>query len=292
MRLPPSTERRTAERARQTSDERYHTLFNHAPDGILIADREGRYIDANLSVCRMLGYSREELMGIDASGIVAGSEVEHIVPALRAISQAPYHREWEFRRKDGSTFFADVMATAMPDGNLLAMIRDLTARKDAERAAVIAEQRMRFALESAQIGIWDLDSVTGVLKWSSVLEQQYGLAPGTFEGTFDAFIDRVHPDDREAVLAVINDATRNGTDFVVNYRIMRPDGAVRSLSGAGRMIVDHAGHPVRAIGRFWDAAKCCSMAPDTAPRTGSTSNRFSRPVCGPPHSPSSPRRDL
>jgi len=231
-----------------SSDERYRTLFNYAPDGIVIAERDGRFVDANSSACRMLGYTREELLKLDASDIVAASELQYVAPALHAITEAPYHREWEFRRKDGSTFCGDVMATAMPDGHLLAMIRDLTARKAAERAVVIAEERMRFALESAQIGIWDLDSVTGVMQWSNVLEQQYGLAPGTFAGTFDAFIEHVHPDDRGPVLATINDAASKGSDFWVTHRTIRPDGSVRSLSGAGRIIVDRAGNPLRAIG--------------------------------------------
>lgn len=243
------TERRAAERARQASDERYHALFNYAPDGIVIADGDGRYIDANASLCRMLGYAREELVGLSASDIVGAHEQEHIAPALRAISDtSPYHREWEFRRKDGSIVCADVMATTMPDGNLLAMIRDLTARKAAERAVALAEERMRFALESAQIGIWDLDSASGVLQWSTVLEEQYGFAHGTFPGTFDAFIERVHPDDRGAVLAAINDAARRGSDFVVSHRVIRPDGTIRSLSGAGRIISDAAGNPIRALG--------------------------------------------
>ncbi len=243
------TERRTAERAHQVSDARYRTLFNHAPDGIVIADREGHYLDANVSMCRLVGYSRQELLDMNAADIVVTNPNESLASALKSISAvSPLHREWEFRRKDGTTFCADVIATTMPDGHLLAMMRDLTARKEAERAVVLEEKRMRFALESAQIGIWDLDSVTGVLQWSPILEEQCGLARGTFGGTFEAFIDCVHPDDRASVIAVIDEAARTGTDFAILYRVIRPDGSVRSLSGAGRIITDDDGHPLRAIG--------------------------------------------
>ena len=61
-----------------------------------------------------------------------------------------------------------------------------------------AEERMRFALEAAGVGIWDMDYRTGVLRWSEILESQYGLQPGTFGGTFEAFVERIHPDDRES----------------------------------------------------------------------------------------------
>jgi len=112
----------------------YRTLFEYAPDGILIADSLGYYLDANPGICNMLGYSREELIGLQGSNIVVQAELEHIQPALDAIqSKADYQREWQLRRKDGSIFSAEVIATTMPDGNILAMVRDITLLKMRER---------------------------------------------------------------------------------------------------------------------------------------------------------------
>jgi PAS domain S-box-containing protein len=121
------------EEARRVSEARYRTLFEYAPDGIVIADSESRYVDGNTSICRMLGYTRDELIGLHASDIVTQEEIQHIGPALSVITaKADYRREWQFRRKDGSTFAAEVIATMMPDGNLLAMIHDITKRKQIE----------------------------------------------------------------------------------------------------------------------------------------------------------------
>lgn len=129
------TESKRAEEARLLSEARYRSLFENAPDGILIADSESRHIDANASVCRMLGYAREELIGLHASDIVVQSEIQNIKPALSMIkAKAGYHREWEFRRKDGTTFAGEVIATMMSDGNLLGMIRDITERNTAALA--------------------------------------------------------------------------------------------------------------------------------------------------------------
>ncbi|HEY4132741.1 MAG TPA: PAS domain S-box protein, partial [Gemmatimonadaceae bacterium] len=123
------TARRRAEEARRESEARYRALFDYAPDGILIADAAGRYVDVNASVCRMLGYEREELIGLDASHIVTPAEREYITPALETIrGRLDYHREWIFRRKDGSTFPVEVIASMMPDGYILALIRDVTER--------------------------------------------------------------------------------------------------------------------------------------------------------------------
>jgi PAS domain S-box-containing protein len=139
------TERRRAEQARRESEARYRKLFECAPDGIVIADSRNRQLDANASMCRMLGYAREELAGMRAVDLVAPGEVPHIEPTLSALeANADHHREWRLRRKDGSAFDAEVIATTLPDGDLLAMVRDITDRKLAE-----AEREKRHRAEAA-----------------------------------------------------------------------------------------------------------------------------------------------
>ncbi len=135
------SQKKRADTALKMSEERYRTLFDYAPDGILIATPEGIYLDANASMCVMLGYQRDELLGRRAQDIVAKAEIEQIAPALDAItSHKPYSREWTFRRKDRSEFQAEVIATMMPDGNLLALIRDVTDRKKLEQQFLRAQR--------------------------------------------------------------------------------------------------------------------------------------------------------
>ncbi|HLZ82366.1 MAG TPA: PAS domain S-box protein [Caulobacteraceae bacterium] len=138
------SERRKGETARRESEARYRALFDYAPDGILVADTEGRYLDANPSICRMLGYEPDELIGLDATSIVAEAEFEHVGQALHAIkTTASYHAEWVFRRKDGSTFPAEVVATIMPYGAILAMVRDTAERHRAETRRRETESAVR-----------------------------------------------------------------------------------------------------------------------------------------------------
>jgi PAS domain S-box-containing protein len=148
------TERRGAEEARRESEARYRALFDCAPDGILIADLDGRYLDANPSICRMLGRDRDELIGLDASHIVAESEIAQIEPTLEAIrTTAEHYREWVFRRRDGSTFPAEVVATYLPYGAIVAMIRDATERRRALAQQQEAENALRdMRAEFARIG--------------------------------------------------------------------------------------------------------------------------------------------
>ncbi len=165
------TERKRAEEARRASEERYRSLFEYAPDGILIGDPENYYIDANSTMCRMLGYTHDELIGLQGTDIVAPNEIQEVAPALSEIKIKPdYRREWQLRRKDDSTFSADVIATMMPDGNLLAVIRDITERKLAQEK--IAEQAA--LLEKARDAILVRDLEGKILFWNNGAERIYG----------------------------------------------------------------------------------------------------------------------
>jgi two-component system cell cycle sensor histidine kinase/response regulator CckA len=238
-----------AEAARHTSESRYRTLFDYAPDGIVIADAKGVYLDANARICEMLGYRRDELIGMDASHIVTKAELAHIEPALRTIvDTADYQRDWQFRRKNGSVFVAEVIATVMPDGNLLAMIHDVTDRDAAAAAVRSAEQRMRFALEAAGIGIWDMDIASGVLTWSDLFASHHGLQHDVTTGTLDDLLERVHPQDRATLVDAMRLVHNPGTDFALQYRACWPDGTIRYLNGAGRIMLGNNGEPVRGVG--------------------------------------------
>jgi two-component system cell cycle sensor histidine kinase/response regulator CckA len=250
------TARKEAEAALRASEARYRTLFDYAPDGIIVATPDGRYLDVNPSICEMLGYSRDELLALRATDLIVPSELPDIEKARRIIEQQPsYQREWRFRRKDGSVFPVDLTATRMPDGNRLGMIRDVSERNRVIEALRNAEERMRFALQNASVGIWDMDYRTGVLEWSETLEAQYGLAPGTFAGSVDAFIERVHPDDRAALLETLGKAMQTGFDFTTENRALWPDKTVRWLSGAGRILLDEHRQPLRGVGISLDVTE-------------------------------------
>ncbi|HEX7261439.1 MAG TPA: PAS domain S-box protein, partial [Luteolibacter sp.] len=130
------TERRQAEAALKASESRYKMLFEYAPDGIVIADPQNNYLDANASICRMLGYTRDEMIRMNASDIVMPGVILQVPVAEDSIERdhSQYHWRWKFRRKDGTTFTAEVIASMIPDGNMLGMVRDITERQRAEEA--------------------------------------------------------------------------------------------------------------------------------------------------------------
>jgi signal transduction histidine kinase len=114
-----------------------------------------------------------------------------------------------------------------------------------ERTLADVRQRMEFALDAAQVGIWEWDFSAGTVVWSTLTESLHGFAPGTFAGTFDAALAHIHPDDRARVQSVVDAA--GGATFGVEYRVQTPAG-VRWVTSAGRVWQDDRGQSVRASG--------------------------------------------
>ena len=188
----------------------------------------------------------------------------------------PEVNDQEWARREGMVAFAGhplivegrvvgVMALfarhALSDAviSALASVADHVAlgieRHQSAKALRTTEERMRFALEAAGVGIWDMDYTTGVYEWSETLEAQYGLQPGTFGGTFEAFVERIHLDDRASVLETVGKAMKSGADFSVLHRTIWPDGTVRWLSSMGRVVLGEQGEPLRAVGVCLDVTE-------------------------------------
>jgi PAS domain S-box-containing protein len=80
---------------------------------------------------------------------------------------------------------------------------------------------------------WDWDVVTDRVTWSEELYRLYGLEPREFRASYQAFMERVHPADRERVGQIVGQALRDGQPFEFEHRLVRPDGSVRMLHAAG-----------------------------------------------------------
>ncbi|HSM80389.1 MAG TPA: PAS domain S-box protein [Nodosilinea sp.] len=199
---PPSM----AELAQQLEacQARYRTLFDHAPLGIVLADAESYYIDANANACQMFGYSRDEFIGLHAADIVVGTERPHIDSALSEIhAQSDHQREWQFRRRDGTVFPAAVVATKMPDGTLLGLIRDLSDRNQAQDY----RNRLVAIVESTSDAIISTDLNGLVTSWNAGATAIYGYSAEEMLGTPVA---RLYPADRLNEATLILEKIRRG----------------------------------------------------------------------------------
>ncbi len=144
--------------ALRESEERFRTLVEQAPDGIFVGSAEGRYVDVNSAACRMLGYSREEILHLGIADLVAADEVLRVAPELaRLRCGEPTVNEWRFRRKDGSLLHSEVSARQLPDGRLQAFLRDISDRKRDEAELKDREGRLRAVFEATDDAIIPID---------------------------------------------------------------------------------------------------------------------------------------
>jgi PAS domain S-box-containing protein len=108
-------------------------------------------------------------------------------------------------------------------------------------------------MEAGDLGAWDWSIADDVVTWTERLEQIFGLDPGSFEGTVEDFLRRVHPDDRSRVEAVIGSALEGADDvYAVDFRTVLPGGSTRWMSTRGRVVRDADGAPTRMLGVVGD----------------------------------------
>jgi PAS domain S-box-containing protein len=110
------------------------------------------------------------------------------------------------------------------------------------------QDRVALALAAGRLGTWRWEVATGELDWDEPLERVFGLEPGTFPGTFDAYIELLHVDDRAEALAAIERSLTTRAPHYVEHRIVLADSSIRWVSGTGRVVVDEAGEPVAMVG--------------------------------------------
>ena len=111
---------------------------------------------------------------------------------------------------------------------------------------------LRLALEAAHAGAWRWNIASGAVRWNTRAEKIFGLEPGGFNGSYDAFLDLIHPDDRASVEAAITDALERRGRYEVVHRIIWRNGRIRWLRGTGEVVTDAAGEPLAMLGIVLD----------------------------------------
>ena len=124
------------------------TLLEQAPDGVFVADLTGRYSDVNSAGCRMLGYSREEILGKTIVDLVRPEDADRLAQERSQLLKGDTQvNEWMLRRKDGSLMSAEISAKIFPDGRWQGLVRDISERKRLEQELRVAEAEQKFLAE-------------------------------------------------------------------------------------------------------------------------------------------------
>jgi diguanylate cyclase (GGDEF)-like protein/PAS domain S-box-containing protein len=120
--------------------------------------------------------------------------------------------------------------------------------------SVIAARQAE-ALRLAGIGNWELGLITGRLYWSDLIFEIFEIDPARFPASYEAFLERVHPDDRAAVDTAYRASVRDHASYAITHRLLMPDGRVKHVHERGETFYDAAGRPIRSIGTVQDVTE-------------------------------------
>jgi PAS domain S-box-containing protein len=243
--------------ARAEADlRRKKQLIDLSHDAIVSADSQRRITGWNAGATEMYGWTESEVLGKVIHDLLRTSN-----HTSAAGIDAILHREdrWDGElhhiARDGRRLVVESRQVLLRDdanqpAGILEINRDVTERKQAEEETRLANEQRRLALESANMGTWSLDIASGKMSWDKRCADVFGfddLAAGQID--YSALLARIHPDDRAAHDEAIRKATTDpsGGEYSCEFRILRPDGAVRWVASHGRVLSEGDDHSRRAI---------------------------------------------
>ncbi|UCE75072.1 MAG: PAS domain S-box protein [Methanomassiliicoccales archaeon] len=245
------TRRIQAEEALRENEERYRHLFEDSPIGIGLADFQGKIITANSAMEVITGYSLNELKKINLNDLYKDQENRKALIDIISKNGKAVNYPARLYNKDGNIFDALLNTSRIRIGEqdyIQTMCIDITERKRTEEALKLSEERYALAQRAANIGSWDWNIQTGDLKWSETIEPMFGFDRGEFGATYEAFLDRVHPEDRQFVMDSVDACIEEGKEYTIEHRIVWPDGTIRWVSESGDVIRDRKKEAIRMLG--------------------------------------------
>ncbi|HXG22364.1 MAG TPA: PAS domain S-box protein [Methylomirabilota bacterium] len=269
--LAPSVdvdERSEQGQALLASEERFRAIFETAAIGIGFTDLEGRIVESNAALQRMLGYSREELQGKVFTELThpdnRSQNVELFVDLLTG-ERTQYQIESRYLRKDGEVFEGRlIVSLVQKDGNearfAVILMEDITERlqHEAERKRIEellrqSEERYALAVRGANDGLWDWNLLTNEVYFSPRWKSMLGYEEHEIRNHFDEWEQRIHPDDRERAQAALQDHFAGRTPlYEFEHRLLHKDGTYRWIVARGVCVRDEQGKPYRMAGSHTD----------------------------------------
>ncbi len=243
------------------------TVLAHAPAATAILDTELRVLHGNEAFARIGGLPAAAITD-EALAEVLPDLADAIVPVARqvvttgeSVDRAELLADQRgdadavtgtdgAGRRHGRDWQLSAFPILPPSGDPFGVGLLLVDVTDARRVAndlIESATRLDLALAAGGLGIWDWDVTTGEVVWSGTLEEVMAL-PGGFGRTQEAFLDVVHPDDREATREGFAAAAREGSEYHSELRVTRGDGELRWVEVRGRVLTIHPDGPERMIG--------------------------------------------
>jgi PAS domain S-box-containing protein len=256
------TQRRSIEASLRVSEQRYRLIVEKSRDILFTLDRSGVFRYLSPAVASVLGFSADELLGTPFRQLIHPDDLAEVGRVLLRSFDEEYrstgtefrarHRsgEWRWLVARGEVTFDPV--EGVPTFNGLA--NDMTERRRAEEELRASEERLRMALMAANQGIYDLHVPSGEATVSPEYATMLGYDPATFHETNDAFVERLHPDERDKIVDIYRKYVAGELpEYRVEIRQRMKDGSWKWILSMGRVVErDPTGAPIRMLGTHTD----------------------------------------
>lgn len=256
------TERKLLEKKLEAERDFVATVIQTSGALIAIIDLDGTIIRFNKACEELTGYAADEVIGRSVFNLFILREERDAVMSIAAQLFAgerwvEYENHW-LTKNGGKRFIRWRNSILFDDSgqplHAIATGIDITDRKRAEEALRESEASLKRAQEIAHLGSWELDLVANRLTWSDENYRIFGLQPQEFEATYEAFLEHVHPDDREAVDAAYSGSVRDSLDsYEIEHRVLhKATGEIRFVHEKCYHERDTNGKIIRSLGMIHD----------------------------------------
>jgi PAS domain S-box-containing protein len=236
------------------AERQYKSVFDSTLDGILILDDRGVCLEANPAALKLLRSEPEQLVGQSVEKFFASlGDFQEVWN--RFLDRRSEHRETRVSRGDGEKIFVEYTAKAhyLP-GRHVAVLRDITRRKQAEEALRESDERFRQMASNIQEIFWMLDAHNmKVLYVNPAYETLTGRPCESLEADPKSYEEVIHPEDRVRVLSRLGESIESGR-FDEEFRIVRPDNTTLWVWMRGFPVRDSSGIVRRLVGTAQDVS--------------------------------------
>ncbi len=236
-------------RSDSAADERLSAALDNVSDAFFALDPSWRVTLFNSAAEEFFGTARGDVLGREFWSLYGlGRETRYARALLRAMDKRQATRFTQPSAMRAGRM-VEVRIGPQPDGSIGVSTHDITERTKAEEAALLNQQRLDLAVEAHRMGVFDWDPANGHAVWSAELAALFGLDSGVLAGPMDMIRAMMPDDDLARIDASMQAAMDAGAPTAsYEYRIRRPDGAVRWLEGAARFLYGAKGKAVRIVG--------------------------------------------
>ncbi|HEX2099857.1 MAG TPA: PAS domain S-box protein, partial [Candidatus Synoicihabitans sp.] len=237
----------------------HEAVLEQVSDAVIACDHDGGVTYLNDAAARNYGVAVEQVIGRPLTELFdqrwLRPQDEHAAAEAIAAGQT-WRGESLHVRRDGTLLLVESVVHSFTDSagrktGTVAVVRDISARRDAEKALRQSEERLRLATRAGGVGVWDWDILTDELTWTDHVYELHGYKPGAFAPTIERFRQLVHPQDRDELWRVVEQTLQTGGSYELEFRAIWPDGSVRWLATASNLVRDGE-RPVRMIGATID----------------------------------------